>query len=387
MPKHVLVTGGAGFVGSHIVDELVARGHTVRVLDTLDPQVHGAGAPEPGFRPEYLNPDAELVDGSCGDRAVIDRALEGIDVVFHEAAVVGVGQSMYEIDRYVSGNTQSTAVLLQAIVDRLNRAPLERLIVASSMSIYGEGQYRLPDGSVYAPPMRPDAQLTEKQWDMLSPNGAVAEPEPTSEEKPLQATSVYALSKRDQEDYCMLIGGVYGIPTVALRYFNIYGPRQALSNPYTGVAAIFGSCILNGDAPIIYEDGCQSRDFVHVSDIVQANMLASRPNPRRSPVRCSTSVPDGRRTSSSCSSCSRKLSTCRGSSRPFRANSGPATSAIATPTSHGFPRPWATHRRSSSTPGSPSWPSGCAPNRLRTSRAAPPPSWSARGSCDDAGRA
>jgi dTDP-L-rhamnose 4-epimerase len=279
MPKHVLVTGGAGFVGSHIVDELVARGHTVRVLDTLDPQVHGAGAPEPGFRPEYLNPDAELVDGNCGDRAVIDRALEGIDVVFHEAAVVGVGQSMYEIDRYVSGNTQSTAVLLQAIVDRLDRAALERLIVASSMSIYGEGQYRLPDGSVYAPPMRSDAQLSEKQWDMRSPSGAVAEPEPTSEEKPLQATSVYALSKRDQEDYCLLIGGVYGIPTVALRYFNIYGPRQALSNPYTGVAAIFGSCILNGDAPIVYEDGLQSRDFVHVSDIVQANMLALEAEP------------------------------------------------------------------------------------------------------------
>jgi dTDP-L-rhamnose 4-epimerase len=144
MPKHVLVTGGAGFVGSHIVDELIARGHTVRVLDTLDPQVHGAGVSEPGFRPEHLNPAAALVDGSCGNRAVVDRALEGIDVVFHEAAVVGVGQSMYEIDRYVAGNTQSTAVLLQAIVDRVDRAPIERLIVASSMSIYGEGQYRLP---------------------------------------------------------------------------------------------------------------------------------------------------------------------------------------------------------------------------------------------------
>jgi dTDP-L-rhamnose 4-epimerase len=273
MPKHVLVTGGAGFVGSHIVDELVVRGHHVRVLDTLDPQVHGAGAGEPGFRPEYLNPAAELVDGSCGDRTTIDRALEGIEVVFHEAAVVGVGQSMYEIDRYVAGNTQSTAVLLQAIVDRVDRTPLERLIVASSMSIYGEGQYRLPGGGLYAPRMRSDAQLAEKQWEMLGPDGAVAVPEPTSEEKPLHATSVYALSKRDQEDYCLLIGAVYGIPTVALRYFNIYGPRQALSNPYTGVAAIFGSCLLNGDAPVIYEDGCQSRDFVHVSDIVQANML------------------------------------------------------------------------------------------------------------------
>ena len=274
MSKHVLVTGGAGFVGSHLVDELVERGHRVRVLDTLDPQVHGESAPEPGFRPEYLHPAAELVDGSCGDRHVLDRALEGIDVVFHQAAVVGVGQSMYEIDRYLAGNTQSTAVLLQAIVDRLDERPIERLLVASSMSIYGEGQYRLPDGSVYAPRMRPDAQLADKQWEMLGPDGTVAVPEPTGEDKPLHATSVYALSKRDQEDYCLLIGGVYGIPTVALRYFNIYGPRQALSNPYTGVAAIFGSCLLNADAPIVYEDGRQSRDFVHVSDIVQANMLA-----------------------------------------------------------------------------------------------------------------
>jgi dTDP-L-rhamnose 4-epimerase len=279
MTKHVLVTGGAGFVGSHIVDELVTRGHRVRVLDTLDPQVHGLHAGEAGFRPEYLNPAVELVDGSCGDPKTINDALEGVDVVFHEAAVVGVGQSMYEIDRYVAGNTQSTAVLLQAIVDRMDERPLERLIVASSMSIYGEGQYRLPDGSFYAPRMRPDAQLAEKQWEMLGPTGAVAAPEPTTEEKPLNATSVYALSKRDQEDYCLLIGGVYGIPTVALRYFNIYGPRQALSNPYTGVAAIFGSCLLNGDAPIIYEDGCQSRDFVHVSDIVQANMLALEADP------------------------------------------------------------------------------------------------------------
>jgi dTDP-L-rhamnose 4-epimerase len=279
MSKHVLVTGGAGFVGSHIVDGLVERGHRVRVLDSLDPQVHGEGAAEPGFRPEYLHPAAELVDGSCGDRPAIDRALEDIDVVFHQAAVVGVGQSMYEIDRYIAGNTQSTAVLLQAIVDRIDDQPLERLIVASSMSIYGEGQYRLPDGSVYAPRMRPDAQLADKQWEMLGPSGAVAEPEPTSEEKPLHATSVYALSKRDQEDYCLLIGGVYRVPTVALRYFNIYGPRQALSNPYTGVAAIFGSCLLNNDAPIIYEDGNQSRDFVHVSDIVQANMLALEADP------------------------------------------------------------------------------------------------------------
>jgi dTDP-L-rhamnose 4-epimerase len=281
MPKHVLVTGGAGFVGSHIVDELVARGHAVRVLDLLDAQVHGPRASEPGYRPPYLHPDAEFINGSCGDRMAIDRALDGVDAVFHQAAVVGVGQSMYEIDRYVGENTQATAVLLQAIVDRLEEQPLERLIVASSMSIYGEGQYRLPDGTSFAPTLRSDAQLAENRWEMLGPEGVVADPVPTNEDKPLQATSVYALTKRDQEEYCLLIGGVYGIPTVALRYFNIYGPRQALSNPYTGVAAIFGACLLNGDAPIIYEDGYQTRDFVHVRDIVQANMLALEADPAR----------------------------------------------------------------------------------------------------------
>jgi dTDP-L-rhamnose 4-epimerase len=268
----VLVTGGAGFVGSHLVDELVARDHAVRVLDRLEPQVHGPDATKPGFRPEYLHPGVELVVGDVGDAAVVAHALDGIDVVSHHAAAVGVGQSMYEIERYVARNTQATATLLQAIVDR--DEPLERLIVASSMSIYGEGEYRLGDGARFAPSPRSDAQLAGKQWEMLGPDGATAQPVPTSEDKLLQPTSVYALSKRDQEEYCLIVGSAYNVPTVALRYFNIYGPRQALSNPYTGVAAIFGSCLLNGEPPTVYEDGLQSRDFVHVSDIVQANMLA-----------------------------------------------------------------------------------------------------------------
>ena len=274
MTKSVLVTGGAGFVGSHIVDGLVEHGHRVRVLDRLEPQVHGPDAGSPGFRPEYLHADADLQVGDAGDPAAIARALEDVDVVFHQAAAVGVGQSMYEIDRYVERNTQATAVLLQAIVDRQSRRPLERLLVASSMSIYGEGEYRLADGSQFAPRPRPDAQLAERVWEMLGPDGKPVDTVATTEDKPLQPTSVYALSKRDQEEYSLLVGATYGIPTVALRYFNIYGPRQALSNPYTGVAAIFGSCLLNQAAPTVYEDGLQSRDFVHVHDIVAANLLA-----------------------------------------------------------------------------------------------------------------
>ncbi|MBA2325599.1 MAG: NAD-dependent epimerase/dehydratase family protein [Actinobacteria bacterium] len=279
MTKSVLVTGGAGFVGSHLVDELVSRDYRVRVLDRLEVQVHGPGAAEPGFRPEYLHPDAELQVGDTGDPATITRALEGVDVVFHQAAAVGVGQSMYEIDRYVARNTHATAVLLQAIVDRQARHPLDRLLVASSMSIYGEGEYRLADGTRFAPSPRPDAQLDARTWEMLGPDGGVAEPVPTTEDKALRPTSVYALTKRDQEEYCLLVGATYGIPTVALRYFNIYGPRQALSNPYTGVAAIFGSCLLSEAAPTIYEDGLQTRDFIHVRDIVTANLLGLEADP------------------------------------------------------------------------------------------------------------
>ncbi|MGQ0805381.1 MAG: NAD-dependent epimerase/dehydratase family protein [Actinomycetota bacterium] len=277
MAKRVLVTGGAGFVGSHLVDELVAQGHSVRVLDRLEPQVHGPDAERPGFRPDYLHSDAELVAGDVGDRATLDRALEGIDVVSHHAAAVGVGQSMYEVERYVARNTQATATLLQAIIDR--DQPLERLIVASSMSIYGEGEYQVADGTSIAPRPRPDSQLADQRWEVYGDGGVDAVPVPTTEDKPLQPTSVYALSKRDQEEYCLMVGAAYGFPTVALRYFNIYGPRQALSNPYTGVAAIFGSCLLNGEPPTIYEDGLQTRDFIHVSDIVAANMLALDADP------------------------------------------------------------------------------------------------------------
>ncbi len=275
MAKRILVTGGAGFIGSHLVDALLEKGHSVRVLDRLEEQVHGPqAASTPGFRPDYLNPDVELIAGDVADRALLEKALDGIEVVYHQAAAVGVGQSMYEIEKYVARNTGATAVLLDVLANNRDRFPIERFVVASSMSIYGEGRYVLPDGTPFAPRLRPDEQLARKEWEMQGPNGEEARPAPTDEDKPLISTSVYALSKKDQEEYCLVVGNAYGIPTVALRYFNVYGPRQALSNPYTGVAAIFGSRLLNKKSPLIFEDGRQSRDFVHVSDIVQANVRA-----------------------------------------------------------------------------------------------------------------
>jgi dTDP-L-rhamnose 4-epimerase len=265
---NVLVTGGAGFIGSHLVDALVEPGYKVRVLDALVPQVHGENA-----RPSYLNSAAEFIQGDVCDRQLVNDALEGIDVVFHEAAEVGVGQSMYEIERYVRANDLGTAVLLEAILAR--RPQIKKLIVASSMSIYGEGAYTCESCGSVAPQLRPAEQLLDRRWEMECPNcGKQLSPAPTSEEKPLFPTSVYAVTKQDQEQFCLAVGRSYGIPSVALRYFNVYGTRQALSNPYTGVCAIFSARLLNGNRPMVFEDGEQTRDFVHVSDIVQANLLA-----------------------------------------------------------------------------------------------------------------
>ena len=269
MAEQMLVTGGAGFVGSHLVDELLRKGHRVRVLDALVPQVHGPRAKPPA----YLAKDAEFLKGDVRDREMWRRALKDVAVVFHDAAEVGVGQSMYEIARYVEANVLGTALLLEALISE--RGKVRKLIVASSMSIYGEGQYRCARCGPVAPSLRPESQLAERRWDMQCQTcRASLEAAPTPESKPLMPTSVYAVTKRDQEELCLTVGRAYNIPAVALRYFNIYGPRQSLSNPYTGVAAIFSSRLRNGKPPKIFEDGRQSRDFIHVRDIVLANLLA-----------------------------------------------------------------------------------------------------------------
>ena len=265
--RKVLVTGGAGFVGSHTVDALLHQGHQVRVFDSFEEQVHH------GIVPIYLSREAELVSGDVRDASALRRALENIDVVFHFAAAVGVGQSMYEISRYMEINTQGTANLLQLLLERRNR--VEKLIVASSMSLYGEGQYHCREHGPVAPVPRTTEQLRARQWQLECPLcHRPAEPVPTDESKAAQCNSIYALSKKNQEDMCLLFGRTYGIPVVALRYFNIYGTRQALSNPYTGVAAIFASRLLNQRPPLVFEDGRQLRDFVSVHDVVQANLLA-----------------------------------------------------------------------------------------------------------------
>ena len=266
MANHVLITGGAGFIGSHLVRELLAHGYRVRVLDNLSPQVHGPDA----SRPDYLEDDAELIVGDVRNADAVRSALNGIDAVYHFAAAVGVGQSMYQIANYTSINNMGTAVLLEALIDR----PVERLIVASSMSIYGEGLYRTSEGSIAIGLERTLHQLRNHDWEVRDEAGEILSPLPTPEIKQPSLASIYALSKYDQERMCLTTGRAYGIPTVALRFFNVYGPHQALSNPYTGVLAIFASRLLNNHAPVIFEDGLQKRDFVNVKDVAQACRLA-----------------------------------------------------------------------------------------------------------------
>lgn len=264
--RNILITGGAGFIGSHLCDELIIKGYSVRILDSLIEQVHGSAA----VRPEYLNSEVELIVGDVRDKTVVLQALKGIDAVYHFAARVGVGQSMYEINEYTDVNNRGTAVLLEALIEN----PVKRLIVASSMSIYGEGLYSTQAGDVIEDANRNLEQLRKSEWELKTANGASLIPIPTPESKKPCLASVYALSKYDQEVMSLMFGRAYNIPTVALRFFNVYGTRQSLSNPYTGVLAIFASRYLNNKAPIVFEDGEQKRDFVSVKDVAKACRLA-----------------------------------------------------------------------------------------------------------------
>lgn len=264
--EKILVTGGAGFIGSHLADELLGHGYKVRAFDSLVEQVHG---PE-RKRPEYLSREVELVRGDIRDPVAVEKALDGVHAVYHLAAAVGVGQSMYEIEDYVDVNCRGTAVLLEALVKR----PVKKLVVASSMSIYGEGLYRTTDGAPAETACRGIDRLRNGEWELVDQAGRMLVPVPTPESKPPSIASIYALTKYDQEKMCLVAGSAYGIPTAALRFFNAFGPRQAFSNPYTGVLAIFSARLLNGKPPLIYEDGLQQRDFVNARDVAYACRLA-----------------------------------------------------------------------------------------------------------------
>jgi dTDP-L-rhamnose 4-epimerase len=260
--RATLVTGGCGFIGSHLVDALLAAGHRVRVLDSLDPPAHEGGVPR------FHNPDAELVQGDLRDREAVRRALAGIDVVFHQGAMVGNGQSMYEIERYIDVNAVGTAVLMEEVVARRDR--IQRVVAASSMVVYGDGAYSCAEHGPVRPQARDERDLAAHRWEPRCPRcGAFVSPEPTDEDKPLGATSPYAIGKLASETIVLVTGSSFGVEAVALRYLNVFGRRQALSNPYTGVAAIFATQLRSGRRPTVYEDGGQRRDLVHVSDVAR----------------------------------------------------------------------------------------------------------------------
>jgi len=269
MKYKILVTGGAGFIGSFLVDKLIEQGHDLRILDNFEPQVHSKGIPS------YLNQKAELIKGDIRDTSDIKKAIVDIDVIFHEAAMVGVGQSMYQIEKYTDVNSFGTAKLLDVLANFEHN--IRKLVVASSMSTYGEGSYKCDKCGESNPDLRTEKQMAQCKWELICPEcGSILNPIPTKESKKQELNSIYALTKKDQEDMFLIFGKNYGIPSVALRYFNVFGPRQSLSNPYTGVAAIFMSRIKNNNQPVIYEDGLQTRDFISVKDIVQANILSMK---------------------------------------------------------------------------------------------------------------
>jgi len=262
-----LVTGGAGFIGSYIVDRLLDEGHEVRIFDNIEPQVHPGGKV-----PDYLNPGAEFIRGDVRDYEALAKAVEGMEVIFHEAAMVGVAQSMYQVSRYVEVNALGTANLLDILVNRKHK--VRKLIVPSSMSTYGEGAYDCPGCGRVSPKLRTEEQMASGDWEVHCPScGKIAVPLPTPETKLQEINSIYALAKKDQEEMTLNIGVTYRIPVVALRYFNVFGPRQSLSNPYTGVAAIFMSRLKNNHPPVVFEDGLQSRDLISVHDIARANLM------------------------------------------------------------------------------------------------------------------
>ena len=247
-------------------DRLIRAGHRVRALDALVPQVHGPSRQRPG----YLDPDVELVVGDVRDERLLVRALEDVDAVYHFAAAVGVGQSMYQVAHYTDVNDVGTARLLEALI----RRPVGRLIVASSMNVYGEGAYVDAEGRPTSVQQREPEELRAGRWEPMDGEGRPLEPVPTSETEPTAPSSVYALGKYVQERMCLDVGAAYDVPTTALRFFNVFGPRQALSNPYTGVMTNFASRYLSHARPLVYEDGLQRRDFVSVHDVARACRLA-----------------------------------------------------------------------------------------------------------------
>jgi dTDP-L-rhamnose 4-epimerase len=272
MSNKILVTGGAGFIGSFLVDELIKEGNDVRILDSLDSQVHPGGE-----KPLYINKNAEFMKGDVSNLEDVKKAIEDVEIIFHEAASVGIGQSNYQISKFVKTNSIGTANIFDAVING-NGTSVKKILIPGSNTSYGEGMYKCDKCNIeFHSELRKSEQLIKKEWEIKCPTCSnFTVPIPVKEETDLLCNSVYSITKKNQEELSLFLGEMYGLPVTVLRYFNVFGPRQSLSNPYTGVAAIFLSRIKNNNSPVIYEDGLQTRDFISVHDVVRANILAAQ---------------------------------------------------------------------------------------------------------------
>lgn len=263
MGKRVLVTGGAGLIGSHLTDLLLKEGHQVKILDNLDPQTHLHG------KPPWIPSDVEFIHGDLRNDADVLKALKNIDWVFHQAAFGGFTTALTQ---YMDVNATGTARIFETI--REHRLPVEKIVAASSQAIYGESLYQCATHREVAPAMRSREQLLQGDWEMNCPQCHIKmKPLLTPESSVINGETIYATSKLAEERLTIGLGKLLGIPTVALRYAVTYGPRQSIFNPYTGVVSIFSTRLLNDKAPIIYEDGLQTRDFLFVEDNARANLF------------------------------------------------------------------------------------------------------------------
>ncbi len=275
MKKNILITGGSGFIGGHTSSALLEKGYSVRILDNLDPQIHGPDA----TLPEYMDKRVEFIRGDVRNPEDVERALQGMDAVYHFAALTGVGQSMYDLRNYTDVTVTGTACLLETIMkERQKPDPafdIQRFVLASSRATYGEGTARCPQHGILYPEIRDSRELREGRFDLHCPEcGQVLEPVPTEEDRPLKPASVYAWTKQQQEHLCRYAADKFGLSTIILRYFNVYGPHQSLLNPYTGVVSIFFSRLRAGRPISIYEFNKPLRDMVYISDVVDANVRA-----------------------------------------------------------------------------------------------------------------
>ncbi|MED3778590.1 NAD-dependent epimerase/dehydratase family protein [Geobacillus stearothermophilus] len=269
--KHILITGGAGFIGSNLSLKLVEKGYNVTVLDNLSPQIHGKNG-EYSELYQNIKDVVRFIKGSVLSYDDWKQALDGVDVVVHLAAETGTGQSMYEIEKYTDVNIKGTSIFLDILANE--KHSIKKIVVASSRAVYGEGKYRCPNDGIVYPTERKDVDMAKGDFDVKCPIcGEKVEPMATDENSKIHPSSIYGITKQVQEQMCMVMGKSLRIPTVAFRYQNVYGPGQSLSNPYTGILSIFSTRIKNGSDVIIFEDGKESRDFVYIDDVVNATIL------------------------------------------------------------------------------------------------------------------